>query len=360
MKKIFSLLLITSLKVSAIVFLIIFIIGNSGCVKDPHFPIHNYNQVNLVSDVPGYGAAKIDANLGNAWGIAAAPSGPIWISANHTGLSTVYDKNGNTLIPPVLIPGHEAHLPGAPTGVVFNATTDFVIPSSNLVSKFIFAGEDGTILAWAGGSSATLVADRSLEEAVYKGLALGNDQGHNFIYVTNFKQAKIDVFDQNFHYVTNKPFYDPAIPQHFAPFNIRNIDGKLFVTYAKQKGPDNEDDEAGAGNGFVDVYNTDGSLLFRFASQGTLNSPWGIVQSRSEFMNIPNAILIGNFGDGRINVYDAIGRFQGQLMNGGSPIVIEGLWALENNIPLAMANQLYFTAGPADEEHGLFGYLQKN
>lgn len=332
----------------------------TACVKDTHFPLRHYNQVNLVSDVSGYGAARIDPVLGNAWGIAVAPSGPLWISANHTGVSTVYDKNGNTIIPPVAIPSHQAHTPGAPTGAIYNWTTDFIIPSTHRVSRFIFAGEDGTISAWAGGNTAILVADRSSNGAIYKGLALGTDGNHNFIYVANFRQAKVDVYDENFNYVSNKPFIDPAIPNHFAPFNIRNIQGKLFVTYAKQLLPDKEDDESGPGNGFVDVFNPDGSLLFRFASQGTLNSPWGIVRSVGSFGPFPNAILIGNFGDGRINVYDAIGRFQGQLMNNGIPITIDGLWALENNVPDTDPTKLFFTAGPDGEEHGLFGYLQRN
>ncbi|MGI8952278.1 MAG: TIGR03118 family protein [Chitinophagaceae bacterium] len=344
--------------------LIILLTGSVACIKDPNFPLGGYTQTNLVADVNGFGAAKIDPHLANAWGIAVAPTGPFWISANHAGVSTVYDKDGNTLLAPVTIPAHNGHSIGAPTGVVYNWTTNFVIPSSKSVSKFIFAGEDGTISAWAGGSSAILVADRFSHGTVYKGLALATDGSHNFIYATDFHNGKIDVYDENFNYVSNKPFYDPNIPQHFAPFNIRNVEGKLFVTYAKQKPPDFMDDEAGPGNGFVDVFNSDGSLLFRFASRGTLNSPWGIVRSVGGFAVtnsgiIPNAILIGNFGDGRINVYDAIGRFEGQLVNKGNPVTIEGLWALENNVPGTDPKQLFFTAGPNDEEHGLFGYLSR-
>lgn len=168
------------------------------------------------------------------------------------------------------------------------------------------------------------------------------------------------VFDSNFNYVTNKPFADGGIPSDYGPFNIRNIDGNLYVTYAKHKAPDNEDDQKGPGNGFVDVFNANGKLLKRFASRGALNSPWGIVPTANGFFNDPNTILIGNFGDGRINVYKDNGDFVGSLKNeGGDDIIIDGLWAIENNIPNADPKQLYFTAGPDDESHGLFGYLSK-
>jgi len=339
-------------------FCLLLLIGIAGCIKEHEFPLRNYKQVNLVSDIAGFGAARVDPNLVNAWGIAVAPSGPLWISANHTGLSVIYDMNGATLRPPVAIPSAGKD-PGAPTGQVFNNTPDFIIPSTNVVSKFIFAGEDGTISAWSGGNAAVLVANMSSTGAVYKGLAMANTGNHNFIYATDFRGRKIDVFDDHFNLVTNKPFLDPSIPPHFAPFNIRNISGKLFVTYAKQLAPDNEDDEKGAGNGFVDIFSPGGILLKRFASHGKLNSPWGIVEASNAFCDHPNSILIGNFGDGRINVFEKDGEFQGQLKDKDSPISIDGLWALENNVPGSNPNQIFFTAGQEDEEHGLFGYIQR-
>lgn len=337
--------------------LFMFFLAGAGCKKhDEQRFLNGYQQTNLVADVDGYGAAIIDPNLVNAWGIAIAPSGPLWISANHTGSSVIYNRSGMTLRPPVTILNGE----GAPTGQVFNPTTDFVITDNGKPAKFIFTGEDGTITAWNGGNNAGKVADRSAWEAVYKGLAMGNDGNGNFLYAANFKGQKIDVFDNAYNYVTDKPFEDHSIPSDYGPFNIRNINGKLYVTYAKLKAPDNMDDEKGPGNGYVDVFSMKGKLLRRFASRGPLNSPWGIVQATTGIMNVPNAILIGNFGDGRINVYEAEGEFIGPLRDDKNhPIVIDGLWALENNVPGGDANQLFFTAGPAEEEHGLFGYLSR-
>jgi len=339
-----------------------FIFTSNGCEKnDPHLRLNDFEQTNLVADTPGYHAVKIDPNLVNAWGIAVAPSGPFWISSNHAGLSTIYDKSGNVLRPPVIIPAPGSATGGAPTGVVFNSTTDFAIVSgkTSLASRFIFATEDGTIAAWATGNSAVIVADRSPFKAVYKGLALAKDGANNFLYAANFKGASVDVFDKNYNLVA-RSFKDPSIPAGFAPFNIRNIDGWLYVTYAKQKLPDKEDDQAGPGNGYVDIFKPDGSLVKRFASRGALNSPWGIVHFKAGFCKeAVTGILIGNFGDGKINVYSDDGKFITALKDNGKAIVIDGLWALENEVPNANPEQLFFTAGPADEEHGLFGYLMK-
>jgi len=335
-----------------------------GCRKTeiPRGLLNGYEQTNLVSDVPGW-AARVDSTLVNPWGIAVAPSGPIWISDNGTGLSPIYDQTGATLRPPVTIPTPDSSAGGKPTGILFNATTDFsfMVNKVKTASRFIFATEDGTLAAWGGGNVATIVADRSPWEAVYKGLAMASDGGSNFLYATNFKGGTIDVFDKDFMYVTGKPFQDPALPAGFAPFNIRNIGGWLYVTYAKQKGPDNEDDQAGPGNGFINIFRPNGTWVKRFASRGALNSPWGIVQATVGFCKeTEHAILVGNFGDGRINVFDDDGRFAGALQDKGRPIWIDGLWALENNVPKTDSSQLFFTAGPQDESHGLFGYLKRH
>ncbi len=330
----------------------------NGCRKLDMPPIFlsGYHQTNLVSDVAGYGAARIDPALVNPWGISFSATSPLWISANHTSLSVIYDKDGNNVIPPVTIQGGN----GAPTGQVFNGTTGFIIPKTSKPSRFIFCGEDGTITAWNGGTTAILVADRSHEKAVYKGMAMGNDGTANFLYVANFKRSVVDVFDSNFNYVKNKPFHDASIPGDYGPFNIRNIDGKLYVTYAKHKAPDNADDQKGQGNGYVNIFSMSGKLLKRFISRGPLNSPWGIVTATPGFSPISNAILIGNFGDGHINVFDSDGRFIGSLRDeSGMVIKIDGLWAIENNIHNSDPDFLYFTAGPDEETHGLFGYLSK-
>lgn len=338
--------------------LFVFFMIMNGCKKHelPLPLLDGYHQTNLVADVAGYGAARIDPALVNPWGISFSPTSPLWISANHTSVSVIYDKDGMTVIPPVTIQNGN----GAPTGQVFNGTTGFVIPETGKPARFIFCGEDGTITAWNGGPAAVLVADRSNEEAVYKGLAMANDGTGNFLYAADFKGSKIDVFDSTFTYVTDKPFQDASIPGNYGPFNIRNIDGKLYVTYAKHLAPDNEDDQKGAGNGYVDIFSTDGKLIKRFASRGALNSPWGIVPSAAGFTSVSGAILIGNFGDGLINVYTSDGNFVGSLKDSsGHNIAIEGLWAIESNIHNADPQQLYFTAGPADETHGLFGYISK-
>jgi uncharacterized protein (TIGR03118 family) len=330
-----------------------------ACKKTKTTPVQQFNisQTNLVSDTAGFGAARIDANLGNAWGMARFPGGPIWISSNNPGLSTVYDTTGKTLIPPVTIPSVTAGQTGTPSGVVFNGTTDFA------GSHFIFASEEGIILAWTSGTAAVKVADQSQNNAVYKGLTIAANSGNNFLYVTNFKGGKIDVFDKNFNIVTNMPFLDPSIPAGFGPFNIQYIGGQLYVTYAKLKAPDNHDDQQGPGNGYVDIFSTDGTLVKRFASQGALNSPWGIALAPAGFANAQPTILIGNFGDGRINIFDMQGNFKGQLQNNGQVVSIQGLWAidfLKNNQPGGNPNDLlYFTAGPDSEAHGLFGTLQK-
>lgn len=322
---------------------------------------NNYIQTNLVSNVSGYGNARIDANLANAWGIAIGPTGAFWISSNHKGLTTIYDRNGAQLLQPISIPFQGTANAGSPTGVVYNNTGDFTIPTNNEVSKFIYASEDGTLTAWSSGNSAITVADRS-STAVYKGLALASDGGANFLYAANFKEGKIDVFDRAFNYITTKPFLDPTIPTGFAPFNIQNINGNLYVTYAKQKGPDNMDDQSGVGNGYVNIFNPNGTLIKRFASQGSLNSPWGITHAPEGFGLGRDMILIGNFGDGYINIFDANGTSKGQLKNENVLISIDGLWALEfpkNNIPAGDQNQLFFTAGPSEEMNGLFGYIAK-
>jgi len=318
---------------------------------------NNFQEINLVSDVSEYNPVFIDVNLVNAWGLAFDDEGEAWVSSADKGVSTVYDADGHTLLPPVSIPFDGDPNGGAPTGIVYNPTSVFVIPGNGEKSEFIWATENGTIAAWndPAGSSAIIVADRSGLDAVYKGLTMGKNGGANYLYATNFKQATIDVFDESFNYV-NMSFTDPGMPAGFAPFNIKYIDGQLYVTYAKQLAPDNEDDEAGPGNGYVDIYNTDGSFVSRFASQGELNSPWGIAKAPGGSM-----IGIGNFGNGRINLFSSSGTFMLTLQQDGAPLEIEGLWAIVfpgKNLPASDRNRLYFTAGPDEESHGVFGYIK--
>jgi uncharacterized protein (TIGR03118 family) len=343
-------------------------IMTAGCKKSSYdntttytAPGVSYLQVNLVSDTAGFGAGRMDANLLNAWGIAIDPTGRLWIAANHSGSTLIYDNSGNQLMTPVNIPLGAVRNGASPDGVIYNSTADFQI-SGKGASQLIYATEDGILAAWNAGAGASTitVADRSAAGAVYKGIAMATDGGANFIYATDFHNAKVDVFDNTFTYVTTKPFLDPAIPAGFAPFNIMNIGGQLYVTYAKQLAPDNHDDQAGPGNGYVDIFTPGGILVKRFVTQGYLNSPWGIAQAPAAFGQKSGAILIGNFGDGNINVYDANGNYLSKLMYNGNVIRIPGLWAISfDNVAPANPNWLYFTAGPNQEAHGLFGYLAK-
>lgn len=316
----------------------------------------DYKQTNLVADTAGFGAARIDPFLVNAWGLAVSPTGAFWIVTNgnntHTAIyrtSVIYDKDGNPLRNPVLLPATEG---SHPTGVVFNNTSSFG------GAHFVFAIDDGTLVSWQSGDTGVDHTARFYDKAVYKGIAIARDSGKSYIYATNFRDGTIDVFDTAFKYIPYKQFPDPNIPAGFAPFNIRNIDGLLYVTYAKQKLPDKRVDEPGPGNGYVNVFRPDGSLVRRFASQGTLNSPWGITKGCSGFGD-DDVILIGNFGDGHINAYSESGTFLGQLRKDNAPLMIDGLLALESHVTGA-GNKIFFTADPNNRRHGLFGYLQQN
>jgi uncharacterized protein (TIGR03118 family) len=322
----------------------------------------NYQQTNLVSDTVAFAPARIDPTLTNAWGLAINPKGIMWISENGPGMTAVYDTTGKTLLGPVGMPFEGTANGSFPSGIVFNPTTSFTIPPpANKPALFIWATENGSVATWAGGDTTTTVIDNSAQNSVYKGLAIASNGGANYLYVADFHNSKVSVFDQNFNPVPNITLTDPGIPANFGPFNIACFGNQLYVTYAAHKGPDNHDDAAGAGNGYIDVFSPGGTLVKRFATQGPLNSPWGLAQAPDGFGVPFHSILVGNFGDGRINVYDSTGAYLGPLQSNGSPLSIDGLWALEfgaSSIPGANPNKLYFTAGPMGENHGLFGFLQ--
>ncbi len=329
--------------------------SDSTSSTDP--PNSSYQETVLVSDTAGFGASRIDPNLLNAWGLALNPDGSFWIATNHSSMAVNYDRMGMQGNAPIIIPARDSNAGGAPSGAVYNTTNDFN------GAKVLFSTEDGIIAAWNSGGSARQMAKSASEDAVYKGIAIANDGGQNFIYVTNFKQSKIDVYDKNFNPISGKMFMDPttnpAIPADYGPFGIQNIGGKLYVTYAEHKAPDNQDDQAGPGHGFVDVFNPDGSFVKRLASQGTLNSPWGIAMAGNGFGKFANDIIIGNFGDGAINAFDQNGNFMGQISDkNGTVIKTDGLWGISFNPNAGDPNLLYFTAGPNEENHGTFGYIQ--
>lgn len=326
--------------------------------KDPK-TLKDFRQVNLVGNNTEYNPARVDPLLVNGWGIAMSPTGTIWVSAEGTGVSVIYNKDGNQVLAPVTIPSPGASTGGHPTGQVFNSGLGFRLPNGN-PARFIFAGADGVISAWNGGAAAVKMIDDS-PDAAYLGLALANDGPDKFIYAANFSEGAIDVYDTAWNEVS-KPFMDPTLPSGYSPFNIQNIDNKLYVMYAKV-GVGEE--EPGPGNGYVSIFNPDGSFVKRFISRGQLNAPWGVAKAPASFWGddgLPDIILVGNFGDGRINAYNSNGDFLGQLRAHGNPIVIEGLWGI--SFPPATAttinpNWLYFAAGPDDEEEGLFGYITK-
>jgi uncharacterized protein (TIGR03118 family) len=335
---------------------------------------------NLQSDIAGV-ADRTDLNLVNSWGLVINPTASIfWVADNGSGVSTLYRPDGTPVNLIVAIPTTPADLPpspgtppsATPTGIVFNPfATAFVLPDGQ-PATFIFDGEDGGISAWNPELSpiteAILVSDNSPSDAVYKGLALATrTSGGPTLYATNFHNGTVDVFDSSFHLVTTLPataFKDPNLPANFAPFGIANIDGQLYVTFALQKLPDRHDDQAGPGNGFVDVFDAnDGHLVKRLISKGQLNSPWGLARVPREFGKFrhkfggfgPSVLLVGNFGDGKINAFGInSGNFIDPLKNRrGDPLDFNGLWAL-----FFLDERLYFTAGIGDESHGLFGVIK--
>lgn len=341
------------------------ILAGTSCTKNdnPSTGIPSstrYDEVRLVSDQASDSAAQTDPNLKNPWGIAISGTGAFWLSANGTGTSTIYDRTGATLLAAVQIPALGA-LTGNPTGIVYNSTSDFKIALTGETSKFIFATTQGSIAAWSSSSTAITVANRSMAGASYTGLALAADSGANYLYAADFKNARIDVYDKDFALVEGKAFTDSTMPAGYAPFNVRYINGKLYVLYAKQNSTETGDVK-GAGNGYINVFNTNGTLASRFASQGNLNSPWGIAAAPAGFGVTEGAILVANFGDGHINAFDTKGTLLGTLKDSaGNDVAIDGLWDITfpvNGQPAGDQNQLFFSAGTANETHGLFGYLK--
>ena len=331
--------------------------NNNDNDNDNHIVI----RTNIVTDAT-------DSSLINAWGLAFNPMGVAWVSANGTGVSEIYDASGNHVLPPITIPGparSEAgnDAPATPTGQVFNANG-----ATFFGDEFIFGTEDGTISGWqpAAGTAAAMRVDNSASGAVYKGVTLGQgNNGDARLYAANFNSGNVDMFDANFQPIAGG-FVDAQLPAGFAPFNVAVIQNNdVLVSYALQDAA-KHDDVAGIGNGFVDMYDGDGNLLSRLVSGGGLNSPWGMVIAPASFGAAISSLLVGNFGDGLIHVYnfdldDHTAGANGTLNDGGTggPIVIDGLWALQFGPGAGnfAANTLYFTAGPMMETQGVFGSL---
>jgi uncharacterized protein (TIGR03118 family) len=342
-------------------------------------------QTNLVSDINGL-ANTPDGHLINPWGLTYGPGGPFWVADNNGGVSTLYDGQGNIIPLVVNIPTNTPGSPSTPSGTVFNTLgTGFNV--SEMVngktktgsSIFLFDTEDGLIAGWSPRvdffNAPVAVSNPS---AGYKGLAIGTDEaGQTLLYAANFAQGTIDVFDSNFQLVEGAPgssaspspitlrgkFIDKNIPTGYAPFNVQNIGGKLYVEYA-QFDPTTTVGVPGAGKGFVDVYSTDGVLLTprHLISRGALNAPWGIALAPSNFGALSNDLLVGNFGDGHINAFNPKnGDFIAPLtLDNGQVFQEDDLWALSfgNGGAAGPTNTLFFTAGINDYGDGIFGSLQ--
>jgi len=340
-------------------------------------------------------AKFFDPNLVNPWGVAASASGPFWVSDADAGVSTLYITSGQpqSLVVSIPAPGDPQGASGAPTGIVFNSAAGlgaFQISGVNASNEpvtapavFLFATEDGTIAGWnpgvnppgfdpaTAGTHAIIAFDHSAvpdeeNHAIYKGLALAQDgNGGAFLYATNFRSGKVDVYDAGFQPKTFSPnaFNDPKLPRNYAPFNIVLIGNRMFVTYAVQD-EDHEDDVKGMSHGIVDTFDISGNMLARFAQHGQLNSPWGVALAPAGFGEHGGELLIGNFGNGHINAFNPT---TGELIDKvrdphGQSIAIDGLWTIMfgNGGRGGDPNTLYFTAGVNDETDGLFGSLSPN
>jgi uncharacterized protein (TIGR03118 family) len=323
-----------------------------------------YQLRQLVSDQPGK-ADHMDANLINGWGVAFNPNGFVWVANNHTGTSTLYDGDGNVQTLVVTIPGApgESAL-GSPTGIVFSSSANFVVGNGTASgpSRFIFSTEEGVIAGWAPNVNLnSAIGVVATPGAVYKGLALGGNGTDVLLYATDFANGKVDVFDKAFKPVMAAGgFADPGMPEDFSPFGIQNMNGDIYVTFAKKEAGAH-DETAGKGLGFVDVFDGDGNLIHRVASRGALNAPWGLALAPAGFGKFGGNLLVGNFGDGNILAFDAhSGDFRGRLRTAdGRPLKVDGLWgmAFGNGINKQPTSTLFVAAGPEDETHGSYGAI---
>jgi len=339
-----------------------------------------YHRTDLTADsaAGSASAANHDPNLVNAWGLARASGSPWWVSDNGTGLSTLYDAAGVPQSLVVTIPTPDGSGTSAPTGSVFNATTAFLVDPKNPTSKafFLFVTEDGKIAGWNPNvnPNAVIVKNRA-GKAIYKGCAIAQVNGNPRFYATNFQSGRVEVFDSSFTLLRHRgdddrhgdndddAFRFPGLGRDWAPFNIQNVGGDLVVTFA-HRAPGSKDEDHGAGLGFVGVFSPKGRLLLRLQHGPWFNAPWGAAAAPGDFGKFTHRLLIGNFGDGRIHAFNTFtGKHEGMMIDDstGQPVWIDGLWAISfggtSAIKNAAVNTLYFTAGPNDEENGLFGTL---
>jgi uncharacterized protein (TIGR03118 family) len=338
----------------------------------PAQQLQHYKQTNLVADTSGI-AATTDPNLVNPWGISRSSSSPWWVSDNGPGKATLYTGTGTAEALVVTIPTGDPSMSatGTPSGQVYNGTTDFQLNPKmpNTPALFIFVTEDGTVSGWnpSVNAASAVIKVNTKSASVYKGVALAtiNDPvagATNFLYVADFRKGRIKVYDKNFKHISlgDHAFRDDLIPAGFAPFNVQNIGGNLYVAYAKQDSQ-KHDEVDGAGLGYVDAYSPWGRLINRLEHGTWLDAPWGMTQAPSDFGAFSHDILVGQFGSGNIDVFDPVtGQFKGYLNDASNmPITIDGLWGINfgsggNSGP---ATTLYFAAGPDNESHGLLGMI---
>jgi uncharacterized protein (TIGR03118 family) len=342
--------------------------GVATAATDPANARRAFTEVDLISNIPGR-AAVTDAHVQNAWGLALGPATPLWVANNGTNTATLYAGGVGgatpTVVPLVVtIPG------GAPTGQAFNGASGFVVtgPGGSGPARFLFVSEGGDLVGWnptadpvvAGQSTASLA--RHVDGAIFKGLTLATTAFGSFLLAADFHNARIDVFDTSFNLIQPPaPFFtDPALPAGYAPFDVAALDGKIYVSYAKQDAAA-EDEVAGPGKGFVDVYSGFGLLERRLVSRGPLNAPWGLEIAPASFGKFAGDLLVGNFGDGRITAVDRrSGHVDGQLRDlRGKPIEIDGLWALLRGTATTGGTEaVWFSAGPNEEADGLVGQIR--
>jgi len=333
------------------------LVAVAPAAEDNAYVVHH-----IVSNVSG-AADHQDANLVNGWGLDAGPTTPWWVADNGTDRSTLYTAGG-TIVPLVVT------VDGGPTGLVFNsgASTSFFVTKGAVSRRanFLFSSEDGVIRGWSPAVDPTVAqVAYTGPGASYKGLAIASTADGDRLYASDFANAKVDVLDGAFQPVTvDGAFTDPSLPDGYAPFGIRVLGSTVFVTYAKQDA-EHEDEVAGQGLGFVDAYDTAGTLIGRVAQRGQLNAPWGLALAPPDgFGRFSGDLLVGNFGDGTIHAFDPVtGALAGTVSNNdGSPIVIDGLWgiAFGNGLFIQPTNTLFYAAGPNDELEGLYGRIDLN
>jgi uncharacterized protein (TIGR03118 family) len=399
----------THVKGFCALFCLLGLFGANGCGDDdedttvPPPTVSGYESTILVANKSDYDPENVDDNLVNAWGIAFNPDAFVWVANNGTGTATLYDGNGEAQPLVVTIPGGGGE-EGGPTGIVFNSTDDFQITGMEAMggmggmggmgpgptggtaglggigglggsqilqggpakAVFLFAGLNGTISGWSPDvepTKAVVAYDGSADDSAYTGLAIGESDGENFLYAANFAQGTIDVFDKDFKKQTSFSFEDPEPPQEeFSPFNVAVLDDEIWVAYAKKEG-DEPEEEPGAGLGYINIFEMDGTFVRHFANGDVLNAPWAMVEAPDDFGELSELYLIGNFGDGSINAFDDDGNFVDTLNDAdGDPIQFQGLWGLAfgNDQHDQPHNTLFFAAGPNDEADGIYGRIDVN